>query len=141
VTTSKSKKAPAKSKSPIVFCVREANARNFVAVESPNRAGSYTGYFQNEHDEKFVLEIHRRSRTGTLRAADGGSPPICIEQNGIVGDTVLSETEFAWLGACWYAALGTRLRPQDASPAMWEEAIKQQPHARRTASTSHHRSC
>ncbi len=42
----KTTKKPVKRESPIVFLVRDTNVKNFVALESPNGTGSYTGYFR-----------------------------------------------------------------------------------------------
>jgi hypothetical protein len=77
-----------------------------------NNADYYLGYFENEHNEQFVLEVNRETGYGVLQSDDSGwDHKVKIYDDTIHGDLILGDGELRWLSACWVAATGRELVP------------------------------
>ena len=73
--------------------------------------GQYVGYFENQFGEQWVVEIDRKSETGSLRGGDvGWEQSHLLHDDKLDADLILSHEEAAWLINCWRAATGGRLR-------------------------------
>ncbi len=66
--------------------------------------GKYFGYFANPHGEQTVFVYDYQTREATVKMGDAGWGNAHRVVDGRVEGIILSESETAWLRACWLAA-------------------------------------
>lgn len=63
--------------------------------------GIYTGYFENQFGEQWILQVDRRTNNGELRGGDIAWSTVYPIRNGkMTEELVLGKDEKVWLMAC-----------------------------------------
>ena len=74
-------------------------------------AGTYFGYFANEHGEQAIYSYDTKTGEATLRMGDAGWHDAYRVKDGRAEGLLLGTTEAMWLRACWLATGAVRDRP------------------------------
>ena len=86
-------------------------------VMNGDAAGTYVGYFVNEHGEQAVYTYDRKTGEATVRLGDAGWQNIVRVRDGKAERLGLTDSEAMWLRACWQATGAFRSRPVDGDEA------------------------